>query len=331
LSILGLQRADHGGMHEDSIPPSLPWPDLPDVVARRLTRFSPNHIHPEVWESIGPFVRSTVAAAEPHTPDLAIKLATHTAQITAWAYEVGLELRPEVVFHPDTIDRWIAEGLLDKSTGTRTNYRTMARKIGRALLGPRYYPAAPLAARLSDPVTPYTVREIAALRSCTRGLRTEFQRAGATGLLTLAAGAGLTATEINEVAAEHVELSGLGPIIAVPGDRARRVPVRAEYEQSLLDLLDAARGRRLFLADQTTTDVKRISRFQERQPRMDAPKISVKRLRVTWMVQLLDEAVPIHVIATAAGVEATHLARYADFLTQPDDAAAVELLRGTHR
>lgn len=59
---------------------------------------------------------------------------------------------------------------------------------------------------------------------------------------------------------------------------------------------------------------------------MDAPKISVKRLRVTWMVQLLDEAVPIHVIATAAGVEATHLARYADFLTQPDDATAVELL-----
>ncbi len=38
---------------------------------------------------------------------------------------------------------------------------------------------------------------------------------------------------------------------------------------------------------------------------------------------LLDEAVPIHVISAAAGVEATHLARYADFLTQPDGPTAI--------
>ncbi len=296
---------------------------------RRIQRFTPNQLDPRVWAEIEDLVRETVTATNPPTAQAATNLSTVVAQLAAWAYGVGLDVQPHVIFHPDTIDRWLAEGLAHKSSGTRTNYRTRVRKVGEAVLGRQLYPPTPLPVRTSDPATPYSGGELSEIGSAIRGLRTPHQRAGAFALLTLCAGAGLTAAEVNEVSTDDVDTAYGGLLIRVVGDRARCVPVWRHYETAVERLVRDAEGGRLFLPRQPTLGVRRISRFQENLPPMDAPKLSVQRLRVTWIVRHLGDGVPLNVLADAAGVTPEQLAKYSAHLRPVDANTACRFLQGT--
>ena len=68
--------------------------------------------------------------------------------------------------------------------------------------------------------------------------------------------------------------------------------------------------------------------FLDRLPEGDAPKLSMQRLRVTWIVQLLDDRVPLNVIADAAGVQADVLGRYVPSMVPCATDEADAFLRG---
>ena len=74
--------------------------------------------------------------------------------------------------------------------------------------------------------------------------------------------------------------------------------------------------------------VSHVSRFVERLPGGDAPKLSTQRLRATWVVRHLEAGVPINVLAAAAGVGAERLARYARSMRAVAAHEADRLLRG---
>jgi hypothetical protein len=54
----------------------------------------------------------------------------------------------------------------------------------------------------------------------------------------------------------------------------------------------------------------------------------MQRLRVTWIVDLLDERVPLQLVADAAGVQADLLGRYAPFMHTLTPSEADGFLRG---
>ena len=86
-------------------------PIRPDnSVSGTIDRFSPKDVPPAIWNKIEPLVREAVAAASPRTVLRANDLLTVTAQLAVWADRVGQPLDPAVLFHPDTVDRFVTEG-----------------------------------------------------------------------------------------------------------------------------------------------------------------------------------------------------------------------------
>ena len=61
-------------------------------------------------------------------------------QLAVWADTLGLPLEPETLFRPEVIDRFVKEGCAHLSAGSRTNYRTVLRAVGRKVLGPGLFP-----------------------------------------------------------------------------------------------------------------------------------------------------------------------------------------------
>jgi hypothetical protein len=147
-------------------------------------------------------------------------------------------------------------------------------------------------------------------------------------VLAFGLGTGIKAVELNAATADWIEDTDTGLVLHVPGDRPRRVPVRREWEAPVRDAINRAAGGLLFGPERTEVNERHLTRFLSRLPEGDAPRLSMQRLRVTWIVQLLDDRVPLNVIADAAGVQADVLGRYvASMATVPDDDSD-RLLRG---
>ena len=254
--------------------------------------------------------------------------ASRTAMLLAWCHSQGLDLIPEVVFHPDTVDRFVAHGCAQLSLGSQSNYRSVLYRVGASWLGPDVYPPRGLPLSASDPVEPYSDSEERALLGWVRGLPTTSMRDGAFAVLGLGLGAGLTSSETNQLRASAVESTSAGLVIGVEGTRQRRVPVTARWEPYVREAVDAARGGLVFRPDRIGVGGSHVSRFVERLPRGDAPKLSTQRLRATWMVRHLEAGVPIDALASAAGVGPERLVRYVRSMRPVDPVSADQLLRG---
>ena len=48
-------------------------------------------------------------------------------QLAVWVESIGQPLTAEVVFHPDTVDRFAKEAWDDMAAGTQNNYRSQLR------------------------------------------------------------------------------------------------------------------------------------------------------------------------------------------------------------
>jgi hypothetical protein len=296
-------------------------------VTRRVARFSSERIPRDARVVIERFVRDAVDRASPPSRD-APMFASRTAMLLAWCHGQGLDLVPEVVLQPDTIDRFVAHGCAHLSPGSQSNYRSVLYRIGESTLGNDVYAPRRLPLSASDPVEPYSESEERALVGWIRGLPTSSMRDGALAVLGLGFGAGLTSSEMTRLRASEVESTSSGLVIGVEGARARRVPVTARWELHVREAVDAASGGLLFRPDRTRVVGSHVSRFVERLPRGDAPKLSTQRLRATWVVRHLEAGAPINVLAAAAGVGPERLVRYVPSMHPVDAVSADRLLRG---
>jgi len=302
--------------------------EVSDIVTRRIDRFYARDIDPEVWSVIGPMVKAATAAATPSGPRTATTIGSRTALLLSWCFERGMDLTPEVVFHPDTIDEFIATGCAHFTKGTRSTYRSTLLHVGEAYVGAPLFAPRPLPLPTSDPESPYTTEEIAALWGWARGLSTASMRDGAAVVLAFGLGTGIKAVELNAATSGWIADTPTGLVLDIPGDRARRVPVRQRWEPAVHDAVASAGGGLVFRPERDQVHDRHLTRFLERLPRGDAPKLSMQRLRVTWIVDLLDERVPLQLVADAAGVQADLLGRYAPFMHTLTPSEADGFLRG---
>ena len=300
-----------------------------DSVSGTIDRFSPKDVPPAIWNLIEPLVKEAVAASSPRTVLRANDLLTVTAQLAVWAHRIGQPLDPEILFHPDTIDRFVTEGCAHLSDGSRLNYRTQLWKVGAAVLGPELYPPRPLPMRRSEVMAPYSDAEMTELVSWSRALPTETMRRNAKALLAIGLGAGLSAREVKRLVGTEVrEEEGL-VLVEVIGDKARTVPVRGQWAEAVLGFARESGSRPYFRPERSRITRGDILAFIDRctGPEQDA-MFSVQRLRVTWIVTHLAAGVPVGVLARAAGVGPGHLTKYLRFVSEPDELDARRLLSG---
>ncbi|GAB2456488.1 hypothetical protein HD599_003247 [Conyzicola lurida] len=280
-----------------------------------------------VWLAVREFVNAAVADSSGRTAYKESVLNVAASRLVAWCWEsAGLPLDRTVVFHRDTIARFIAVGCGGWKPAARGNLRSQLLRMSEALLGRtaslrRLGPLPP-----SDPSHPYSVDELVALRNWASAQSTPFRRTNAAVLLALGAGAGLSALEIGELRVEAIDVQPDGVTVAIEGDRRRSLPVRRVWEQALVDRVRTSPpGSYAFRENRTANYPNLVSSFVVRSSSMRVRPTS-QRLRATWIVHHLAAGVPVVTLMRAAGVESLEaFTRYIRFVS--DDPNHAERLR----
>ena len=297
-----------------------------DSVTAAITRFSPKDVHDDVWERIRPVVTAAVTGTSPATPGLARRQLTIATQLAVWADRIGVPLEHTVLFHPETIDRYIREGCAHLSIGSRMNYRSQLWKFGEAVIGPEHFPPHPLPLRRSPTNTPYSKAEVTELVAWSRGLTTSHMRRNAQALLAIGLGAGLSSQEVSRLVGTDVRDSEGLVLVEVIGDKARTVPVLRTWAVPVLQLARESGDRAFFRPERTRITRADIVAFINRCSDREESLFCIQRTRITWMVTHLAAGTHLAALHRASGVTAAQLTKYLAFVPPlADDLAYREL------
>ena len=273
-----------------------PLRDDSTSVTGKIGQFRPKAIPADAWARIEPVVQKSVEAAKPETGHRATALMNAVTQLASWADTIGQPLEPEILFHPEIIDRFVFEALGHLGRGTRSVYRGHLRVVAKAVIGSTLYPPTGVVPR-PNPRSPYTPEEVNAIVSWASARSTEHMRRNAMALVAIGLGAGLTSQEITRLTGDDVFSDGAGVVVRVIGQKPREVPVLRRWEQSVEEIAVESGARPFLLPDRTRILKHAISNFLGRCSRDGAPGLSVLKLRTTWVVQQLTAGTPLPILA----------------------------------
>jgi integrase len=275
------------------------------------------------------FARDVIAAVSPGGRERAKNLLWAAGRLADYAASLGLDLAPEVVFHPSVIERFArcAPGLSGVARRTlRTNQRFIARRVA-----PQLYPAdVPLPRERSK--VPYSPAQISGFLALADAQPTRERRMRAAGLVCLGAGAGLIRGDLRDVRGGDVACRSGGVLVTVRGgSRPRAVPVLARYHARLLAAAEFA-GTGLICGG---ADPGRRNITNPLIAALDGggglPRLDTSRLRATWLADCAD-LLGLATFMHAAGISCSQ--RLGDLvagLEAAEEAEAVRLLGAARR
>lgn len=284
------------------------------------------------WHLDRNFVIAAVVDTEPNVAYQSRDLIGNVAPLVHWCRTVaGLPQTREIVFAQATIEEYIATGCPQLSSGSKANRRTQLNKVSQALFGSdTWQHARQQPFRPSDAPAPYSAAEQVAFRSWAASQSTASKRLNAGILIGLGFGCGLSSEDINPLRVDDIANDNNGVHVLVRGRRARIVTCRADWEQYLLDAVEAIEPG-AFLFRHKRRSYKKgsnyYSHFIERECTGDL-WLNSQRARVTWLVHHMSHATALNTLLTAAGIKDTKaLGRYLGFVAIPDTAEAARQLR----
>jgi hypothetical protein len=293
-------------------------------VASYIRRWQPSSVSPRAAS----FARDVIAGAAPDGRERAKNLLWAAGRLADYAASLGLDLAPEVVFHPSVIERFArcVPGLSGVARRTlRTNQRFIARRVV-----PHLYPHdVPLPRERSK--APYAAAEIGGFLALADAQPTTERRMRAAGLVCLGAGAGLIRGDLRDARGCDVACRSGGVLVAVRGRHPRIVPVLARYHGRLLAAARSA-GTALICGG---TDPDRRNLTNPLISALDGggglPRLDTSRLRATWLADCADQ-LGLATFMAAAGISCSQ--RLGDLvagLEPAGEAAAVRLLGAAQR
>ena len=283
-----------------------------------------------VWLAVRDFVTAAVSDCEGKTPYSASVLHGAATHLSAWAWQsAGLPLEREVIFHRDTIARFIATGASHWKPAGRGNLRSQLLRMAEVLLNRSMSLRRLGALPPSEAARPYSEKELISLRNWASSQSTAFRRTNAAVLLALGAGAGLSASEIGQLRIGEIHVDPVGVVVHVSGERARAVPVMRRWETVLIERAASLPSESFAFRENHTVDYPNlISSFVTRSGTMRVRPTS-QRLRATWIVHHLAAGIPVVQLMLASGVESLEaFTRYVKFVPEVDQTTTRFTLRG---
>jgi hypothetical protein len=207
---------------------------MPPATAKRMADYDPE-LPAEHVRTIRTFVEDAVALTLPKTSYSVETLLGPSMHFAYWAVNVvGADLDATIIFNRELIEHYVRQAMPGLEEGTRRNHRAWLFRVAEAV-NPEANPRNPMPLNERRLETPYTEDECADLDRWAAGQGTPYMRRGATVLIALGAGAGLTSAEIATLRRESVTVSPDRAVtINVTNEgRVRTVPVAARYEKSL--------------------------------------------------------------------------------------------------
>ncbi|MER5426295.1 hypothetical protein [Streptosporangium roseum] len=302
---------------------------LDPVTSAAITGYRPQNAPPE-WDRVCGQVRMLVAASADRSPYRVQRLLTATTRLAVWCHRSGLPDNPEVWLRHETIDAFVLTGCTDLAPSSAQTYRSWLRHMRATLAWLERGEQAPPPMTAPKTVSPpYSPAQLGRLRGWAERLPGQ-ARGDALALMALACGCGLTSGEVAAVRTGHLRRLACGAVVvAVPGTE-RLIVCRAAWEDALAHAADQPGDRFVFRPRRTARHAKNLfsSWTARRTPTGGLPALSLRRLRSSWIVELLSVRIDLGVVATAAGMSTSALARYQHFVPALDGPTAVALLRG---
>ncbi|MGW6310003.1 hypothetical protein ACWFRQ_03690 [Streptomyces niveus] len=276
--------------------------DVPTAVAL----YAPKRLTAATWTLIAPFVRACVTDSKPLSPWAAVDRMTSVTRFCAWALEEFLPLEREVLFTPDTVERYVLTGMTSLLESSRRTYRSQLTAVGRAITrrAPWPPPKTPLARnRLATPYTPGQVAgylQAAGQQSTPRRTRIAF------GLLAGGLGAGLMPGEHLTLTGRAVTLTENGTtVLTTGGAKARTIPVLAAYAPLMRTLAARHPDEPLIGPSNDVTKNRLNNLLSHIEVPSPLPPLTASSLRTTWLITLLTGGVPLPELLAAAGLAST--------------------------
>lgn len=264
------------------------------------------------------FARRVVVACRPKSPARARTLLWATSRLAAFGASVGLPCSEDQLFRPGVIERFVMVGLKDLSGSRRQSLRTNLRFVGRRV-SPKQFPPDPVPLSRQRSSRPYSEIEIASYLALAAAQPTEARRMRASGLVCLGAGAGLVGADLRQVRGSDIEgVSGIC-CVHVRGLRPRLVPVLEAYEETL-------RASAAFAGDGYVLGGVRPERHNVTHRLVDSlsggrdlPRLSLPRLRASYLSLLLSAAGLPEVLAAAGLSDSKALFDLVSYLGPPGE------------
>jgi hypothetical protein len=220
-------------------------------------------------------------------------------RLASWATSQGIPLEREAVLDPDTVERFCELGL--SNDRSRATFRSDLRRMGPLLTRSAPWQPRSRAMATRNVAPPYTCSEVELLRADAASQPTEARRRGARALLALGLGAGLDGRWVAHLEARSVTRRGGVVEVHVGEPAPRRVVVRAEWEDEVMDLARTAGSD--FLIGGRSEARNRVADLSKRLVcPVGHPRLSPGRLRSTWLLGHLEAGTRLPELCRAAGL-----------------------------
>lgn len=293
---------------------------------RRIASYHPQGISPDRWERVRPFVNDCARQLPTAGSSGTTRTLRVLARLAVWAVDEGIALDAESILDPDTVERFVTQGLTGDPS--RPTYRAVLRRIGPILTKCAPWEPRPVPMARRQVARPYLAGEIEALVGDARRQHTPAKRQAALALVILGVGAGLDGRWITRVRAEDVVIDGEVVLVRVGEPASRLVPVLARWEAEAVDLASSA-GEQFLVGGYSTSRNRASSLVSALEVPPGHPRLSAARLRSTWLLWHLNAGTRLPELAAAAGLQGvTVLSDLLDDVAPLSEQEARRLLRG---
>jgi hypothetical protein len=308
----GTRRAGPRGANED--------------VERRITAYRPQRVEETTWATVRPFVLDCVRRLPPKGWPVAIRTLRVLTQLATWTLGQGIALDAEAVFDPDTIERFVVEGLAENSS--RATYRADLRRVAPLLTKEAPWEPRPTLLSRRQVAPPYTSAELGLLSADGTRQRTPQRRRAARALIALGAGVGLDGRWVTRVRARDVVVDGDTVLVRVGTPSARTVPVLHPWRDEVAELAATA-GHETLVGGISMSRNRSSSLIARLEVPPGHPRLSLPRLRSTWLLWHLTTGTRLPELAAAAGLQGVAmLSDLLQFVPPLDERDAHLMLRG---
>jgi hypothetical protein len=277
---------------------------LPAEIQRYVDNYRLAGVDDATWAVVGPVVRDAMGRAGYTGEEHAKKHCGAVAAYLAWRHGEGLSLATVDAMTHEAIDVYFVRGLTDVAVQSRGEYRSrlhnLASRVNPGLTAPSITTEGYVSVRAG-----YTLGEEAMIRRVALRQRHAAARRNLCAVVGFCGGGGLDPKELSLLVGGGVDDRGdTGGIwVQIPGERARLVVIRRDYEELVrvavagLTAGQPILGRKKGRSGVVSSAVDNAEVFE------DCPRIDGRRLRTTWITWLATNRVPLNVLLTAAGLK----------------------------
>lgn len=300
-------------------------PRLDDAREQVLSTYVPRSMSAQRWLEASTFIRDVMRRSHFTGDQTFPQILSEFTLFVDWALDSGVDLTISELLRHDLIERWVSErGEPDSTTwgNRRSRLRSLASKVNPGVYAPR----KPEPFSRASVKAPYTLREMADLERLALNQPSKATRRNLCAMLGLGAGAGLGSTDLRGLKRRHLSQDDDGNWwVDVPGDRARRVPVRARYAHLIVEAIKGLKADDLLIG--VKEGRKNITSTAVASAAIGETNITPEqaRLRATWLLAVICAPVPIADVMAAAGTtSARNIVELVPYASDPAFFAGAE-------